>query len=258
MDLAPVRLLADSILYVGYPGQSGGTAVVSGGCCRRLRRQRSSTTRDESYKWPATVQPSSAAESEHAETEQSCLDGTTSGRRLSAVPEEDEFSFLDGSDGNTGRSQPPSTRTDVEQAAPSPQQGGLRLHKAPAIGSGGGGVGSPSWRDGVPTVGAGGLASVGVERLCQLLEALADESTAAGDEAWVDGYKLAMRLAAIGAPKQRARDLCRVFGRLLPPVEVTLRAAGGLDATHHRQQLLSRGTAKLGGERAIPPTNSSL
>ena len=29
MDLAPVRLLADSILYVGYPGQSGGTAVAN-------------------------------------------------------------------------------------------------------------------------------------------------------------------------------------------------------------------------------------
>jgi hypothetical protein len=29
VDLAPVRPLADSILYVGYPGQAGGTAVAN-------------------------------------------------------------------------------------------------------------------------------------------------------------------------------------------------------------------------------------
>jgi hypothetical protein len=117
----------------------------------------------------------------------------------------DEFSFLDAADDEEGAANgaaagPTGATTDQEPS---------RLHKVPTSGLGSWTPASQSWHQAAP---------IGLEGLCQLLEDLGSESTAnESEEVWIDGYEICLRLAMLGAPKLVSCELCRVFGRRLPP-----------------------------------------
>ena len=87
---------------------------------------------------------------------------------------------------------------------------------------------------------AGNVGPVGLESLCRLLDELGHESTSdAEEEAWIDSYELSLRFARLGAPRMRARELCHVFGRMLPrdgqAASAALKTSGvaSRDVSHH-------------------------